>query len=155
MLLYVAFPLAATRKIKKWDASSLVKVIKPFYASYSLVHMVQESDNLKHSPALTRMFRFKHSASWGLLRSCLKETVVAPIQKTEINGRGNSLRWPRDTVHTQKLALTSPTSGRRSVGIFSSRTKATEFRLYSAYGKISQRCELGIEDGGSHFKQFL
>jgi hypothetical protein len=27
------------------------------------------------------------------------------------------LRWPRDTLHLQKLALTSPTSGGRSVGI--------------------------------------
>jgi hypothetical protein len=36
---------------------------------------------------------------------------------TEINGRGNPLRWPRDTLYPQMLALTSPTSGCRSVGI--------------------------------------
>jgi hypothetical protein len=42
-------------------------------------------------------------------------------------GRGNPLRWPRDTLYPQKLALTSPTSGGRSVGIVRSRTKATEF----------------------------
>jgi hypothetical protein len=47
--------------------------------------------------------------------------------KTEINGRGNSLRWPRNTLYLQKLALTSPTSGGRSVGIVLLRTKATEF----------------------------
>jgi hypothetical protein len=35
--------------------------------------------------------------------------------------------WPRDTtLYPQKLALTSPTSGGRSVGIVRSRTKATE-----------------------------
>jgi hypothetical protein len=42
-------------------------------------------------------------------------------------GRGDPLRWPRDTLYPQKLALTSPTSGGRSVGIVCLRTKATEF----------------------------
>jgi hypothetical protein len=36
-------------------------------------------------------------------------------------------RWPRDTLYPQKLAVTSPTSSGRSVGIVRSRTKATEF----------------------------
>jgi hypothetical protein len=42
-------------------------------------------------------------------------------------GRGNSLCWPRETHYAQKLALTSPTSGGRSVGIVRLRNKATEF----------------------------
>jgi hypothetical protein len=42
-------------------------------------------------------------------------------------GRGDPLRWPRDTLCPQKLALTSPTSCGRSVGIVRLRTKATEF----------------------------
>jgi hypothetical protein len=46
------------------------------------------------------------------------------FQKTEINGRGDPLRWPRDTLYQQKLALTSPTSGGRSVGIVRLRTKS-------------------------------
>jgi hypothetical protein len=37
--------------------------------------------------------------------------------ETEINGRGDPLRWPRDTLYPQKLALASLTSGSRSVGI--------------------------------------
>jgi hypothetical protein len=41
--------------------------------------------------------------------------------------RGDPLRWPRDTLYKQKLALTSPTSGGRSVGIVLSWTKAMEF----------------------------
>ena len=53
--------------------------------------------------------------------------VAAPVQKIEINGRGDLLRWPRDTLYQQKLALTSPTGGGRSVGIVRSRIKATEF----------------------------
>jgi hypothetical protein len=38
-------------------------------------------------------------------------------QENRIIGRGDPLRWPRDTLYPQKLALTSPTSGGRSVGI--------------------------------------
>jgi hypothetical protein len=47
-------------------------------------------------------------------------------QKHEIIDSGNPLRRPRDTLYPQKLALTSPTSGGRSVGIVRSRIKATE-----------------------------
>jgi hypothetical protein len=53
-------------------------------------------------------------------------------------GRRDSLCWQRNTLYPQELALASPTSGGRSVGIFRSRTKATEFcfvfwRLNSIY----------------------
>jgi hypothetical protein len=45
-------------------------------------------------------------------------------------GRRDPLRWPRVTLCPQKLALTSPTIGGRSVGIVRLRTKATEFVLF-------------------------
>jgi hypothetical protein len=57
----------------------------------------------------------------------LNGKVAAPVYKTEINGRGDSLRCPRDTLYPLKLTLTSPTSGGRSIGIVPLRTKATEF----------------------------
>jgi hypothetical protein len=44
-------------------------------------------------------------------------------QENRIYGRGDPLRWPRDILYPQKLALTSPTSGGRSVGIVRLRTK--------------------------------
>jgi hypothetical protein len=44
-------------------------------------------------------------------------------QENRINDRGNPLSWPRDTLYPQKLVLTSPTSGGRSVGIVRLRTK--------------------------------
>jgi hypothetical protein len=44
-------------------------------------------------------------------------------QENRINGRGDPLRWSRDTLYPQKLTLTSPTSGGRSVGIVRLRTK--------------------------------
>jgi hypothetical protein len=47
-----------------------------------------------------------------------RKKVTAPVKKTEINkDRWNPLHWPRDTLYPQKLALTSPTSGGRLVGI--------------------------------------
>jgi hypothetical protein len=39
-------------------------------------------------------------------------------------------RWPRGTLYPQKLAITSPTSGGRSVGIIRSRTQTMEFFLW-------------------------
>jgi hypothetical protein len=48
-------------------------------------------------------------------------------------GRGDPLRWLRDTVYPQKLALTSPRSGGRSVGIVRLRTKATELIIIIDY----------------------
>jgi hypothetical protein len=52
-----------------------------------------------------------------IIEELLERTIAAPVYKTEINGRGDPLRWPRDTLYPLKLALTSPTSGGRSVGI--------------------------------------
>jgi hypothetical protein len=43
-------------------------------------------------------------------------------------GRRDPSRWPRGTtLYPQKLAVTSPTSGGRSVGIVRSGTQTTEF----------------------------
>jgi hypothetical protein len=44
-------------------------------------------------------------------------------------GHGDPLRWPRETLYLQKLALTSLTSGDRSKGIVRSLTKDTELIL--------------------------
>jgi hypothetical protein len=51
--------------------------------------------------------------------------------KTDINGRGDPLRWPRNTLYPQKLVLTSPTSGGRSVGIVRLRTKSYGVFLFN------------------------
>jgi hypothetical protein len=52
--------------------------------------------------------------------------------------RGDPLRWPRNTLYPQKLAITSPTHGGHSVGIVRLRTKAKEFVLFvcTAYAGI-------------------
>jgi hypothetical protein len=45
-------------------------------------------------------------------------------------GRRDPSRWSRGTLYPQTLALTSPTSDVRSVGIVRSRTQATEFNFF-------------------------
>jgi hypothetical protein len=45
-------------------------------------------------------------------------------------GRRDPSRWPRNILYPQKLALTAPTSGGRSVGIVRSRTKDMEFFFF-------------------------
>jgi hypothetical protein len=42
-----------------------------------------------------------------------------PVLKTEINGRGDPLRWPRDTLYPQKLG-TNLADKRRPFGLYSS-----------------------------------
>jgi hypothetical protein len=45
-------------------------------------------------------------------------------------GRRDPSRWPRGTLYPKKLALTSPASSGRSVGIFRSRTQAIELFVW-------------------------
>jgi hypothetical protein len=51
-------------------------------------------------------------------------------RKPRLMAVGDPLRWPRETLCPQKFALTSPTSGGRSVGIVRLRTKSTEIFFY-------------------------
>jgi hypothetical protein len=53
------------------------------------------------------------------------------FSKPKFNGRGDPLRWPRDTLYPQKLALTSPTRGGRSVDIVRLRTTS-----HGVYNKL-------------------
>jgi hypothetical protein len=57
----------------------------------------------------------------------LNGKVAAPGLKTEINDRGDSLCWPRDNLYPLNLALISPTSVGRSVGMFLLRAKLSIF----------------------------
>jgi hypothetical protein len=52
--------------------------------------------------------------------------IMAGLEGREY-GRRDPSRWPCGTLYPQTLALTSPTSGGRSVGKVRSWTKATEF----------------------------
>jgi hypothetical protein len=70
--------------------------------------------------------------------------ILIPVQKTEINDRGNLLRWPLNTLYLQKLAPTSPTSGGRLFGIVRSRTKATEFSFSLVFRAILINVNINI-----------
>jgi hypothetical protein len=56
-------------------------------------------------------------------------------------GGGDPLRWPRNILYPRKLALTSPTSGSRSIGIVRWRTKATEFVFARFLGSVNTQEE--------------
>jgi hypothetical protein len=64
-----------------------------------------------------------------IIEELLERKVAAPVYKTEINGRGDSLRWPLDTLYALKLAPSSTTSSGLSVGIVRWRTISPEFIL--------------------------
>jgi hypothetical protein len=72
-----------------------------------------------------------------IIEELLERKVAAAVYKTEINGRGGSLRWPPDTLYPLNLALTSPTSGGRSVGVVRWRTKVPEFFTVFLLNKYS------------------
>jgi hypothetical protein len=55
-----------------------------------------------------------------------RKSSSSGLEIREYGHRDNS-RWPRGTLYPQKSALTSPTSGGRSVGIVCSQTQAMEF----------------------------
>jgi hypothetical protein len=57
-----------------------------------------------------------------------RKNSISCLENPEYGNRDPS-RWPRGTLYPLKLALSSPTSGGRSVGIVRSRTQATEFSL--------------------------
>jgi hypothetical protein len=69
----------------------------------------------------------------------LNGKVAAAILKAEITDRGDPLRPPRDTLYPRKLALTSPTSGGRSVRMFACGLKANEFKETLAVAIKSDR----------------
>jgi hypothetical protein len=70
-------------------------------------------------------------------------------------GRRDPSRWPRGNLYPQKLTLTSPTSGGRSVGIVRSGTQATEFS--SVLIMLTFVLSMDVKDIFPHLrhKQFL
>jgi hypothetical protein len=61
--------------------------------------------------------------SWG---ATWKKSSGSSLENREY-GRRDPSRWARGTLYPQKLAITSPTSGGRSVGIVRSRAQTMEF----------------------------
>jgi hypothetical protein len=66
-----------------------------------------------------------------------RKSSVSGLENREY-GRRDPSRLSRGTLYPQKLALTSPASGGRSVGIVRSRTLATEFFLAPLQDRYAQ-----------------
>jgi hypothetical protein len=83
-------------------------------------------------PALSHFLR---SSGSGICTTQPREYNWGATWKRKYRSRSRNPRirpwgplcWPRDTLYPQKLSLSSPTSGCRWIGIFRSRTQATEF----------------------------
>jgi hypothetical protein len=63
----------------------------------------------------------------------------------------------RGTIYPQKLALTSPTSGGRSVGIVRSQTQATEFLKYASDHRVAEQAnqESTVKTSGKYACNYL
>jgi hypothetical protein len=73
------------------------------------------------------MFMYRYAvAPGGTLKGLYRDMLLHPGLEIREYGCGDPLRLPRDTLYPQTFALTSRTSGGRSVGIVHSRTKVTE-----------------------------
>jgi hypothetical protein len=81
------------------------------------------------------LLRMKNSLNLVPWLTCWKYTLIYVGTGLEVweYGRGDPSRWPRGTLHPQNLALTSPTSGGRSVGIVRSPTQTTEFSFFISW----------------------
>jgi hypothetical protein len=79
-----------------------------------------------------------------IIEEIFQETSGSGLE-SRINGRGDSLRWPRDTLYPLNSALTSPTSGGRSIGIIRLRTKTIDFFVvFMWFLKFSFRPDDGL-----------
>jgi hypothetical protein len=67
------------------------------------------------------------------LVSTTEETHSGSCLENLEYGRRDPSRWPRGTLYPKKVAITSPTSGGRSVGIVRWRTQTMEINLVFSY----------------------
>jgi hypothetical protein len=76
--------------------------------------------------------------NWG---ATWKKKVAVLVYNTGNTAVGDSSHWPRGTLYPQKLALTSPTSGGRLVGIVRSRTQTTELVCFYRFRWLIARSD--------------
>jgi hypothetical protein len=74
------------------------------------------------------MYWYRQQIRWDIEELLGGNSSGSGVGNREYGNRDPLCR-PRDILYPKKLALTSPTSGGRSVGIVRSRTKATELLL--------------------------
>jgi hypothetical protein len=66
------------------------------------------------------------------IEELLRRNCSVSGHKNREYGRRDPSRWPRDTLFTQKLTLTSPTNGVRLIGVARSRTGLTYVYTWDA-----------------------
>jgi hypothetical protein len=78
------------------------------------------------------------------MRSYLEERAAAPVKKTENMAVGILRANHALPLYPLQLALTSPTSSGRLIGIVLSRTEATELLLLVCNGTLTRPLKLGL-----------
>jgi hypothetical protein len=113
-------PLKDFRFSKRWlwiVSSEIFVLLATYFALFHLWLMLRHRIRRRYGPPKRRL-------TFNGINSAITHNRFG--LETREYGRRDLSRWPRGTLYPQKLALTSPTSGGRSVGIVRFRTKATE-----------------------------
>jgi hypothetical protein len=92
-------------------------------------HTLDISGSKSHVHFPLRTFFRESMQVWAPLQQFANARILHSRAYCGEYGRRDLLCWLRDTLYTQQLALTSPTSGGHSVDIVCSWTKAMEFLL--------------------------
>jgi hypothetical protein len=110
------FPKLSASRPPLWSSgqSSWLQILRPGFDSR---HYQKKSS--RSGTGSTQPREYNRGATW-------QESSGSCLENREY-GRRDPSRWPRGILYPQMLAITSPTSGGRSVGIVCSRTQTMEF----------------------------
>jgi hypothetical protein len=122
---YRLFPRIRQPKLTPWSrvllgkppVAQLLKNFAKFYGNWKFITVFTTALH----PSLT------WAITCGIILSIQNTSDTKAGLENREYGRRDPSRWPCGTLYPQNLALNSPTSGCRSVGIVRSRIQATEF----------------------------
>jgi hypothetical protein len=106
--------------LKSSGQSSCLQIQRSWFDSRALPDFLRNSG---FGTGSTQPREYNWGASWK------KKSSGSGLESRDYGLRDAS-RWPRGTLYPQRLTVTSPTSGGRSVGVVCSRTQAREFFFY-------------------------
>jgi hypothetical protein len=105
------------RRVSPWPPLWSIGQSSWLQIQRSRVQLPALSDFLRGSGS-GKGFTQPREDNWG----AVSRNWLLRSRKARLTARGDSLRWPRDTLYPQSLTLTSPTSCGRSGGIVRLRT---------------------------------